>query len=56
MRMAEKFTEIGNKIVKSTDLQISLDFVPTSDFEMSGTVLSEIDMVERILFFSDKCG
>ena len=34
---------------------MSLDYLSTSDFEMGGNVLGEIDMVRELIFFSDKC-
>lgn len=54
-RFQPRFIELGMKIVKINFIKISIDFCATTDYEMLVYVFSEIDMVNELCLFSDKC-
>ena len=42
--------------MQSESLELSLDYIPTSSFEMASFVIGDLDMIAKIWFYSDKCG
>ena len=54
-RFQSRFVELAQKVVKINIIKCSIDFVSSTDFEMMSIVFSEIDMVNEITVFSDKC-
>lgn len=54
-RFQTRFIELAMKVVKMSIVKTSIDFVSSTDYDMMAIVFSEIDMVNEITLFSDKC-
>lgn len=54
-RMQKRFLDFGNKMIKMSRIQCSLDWVQVVDYDMVRAVMSSVDFVNEMVIFSDNC-